>query len=112
MNLSHSSVHVPTDVFDGAEAVINAIDWSRKLEDTFQVCSRFPSCVTNKHTNKQIDIKKKTKEKNMSSMPLTGAGNWRTPFRYAADFPPAVFFIFVNLIFLMKHKLTNTNTKS
>ena len=44
VNLSHSSVHVPTDVFDGAEAVINAIDWSRKLEDTFQVCSRFPSC--------------------------------------------------------------------
>ena len=36
VNLSHSSVHVPTDVFDGEEAVINAIDWSRKLEDTFQ----------------------------------------------------------------------------
>ena len=36
INLSHSSVHVPTDVFDGEEAVINAIDWSRKLEDTFK----------------------------------------------------------------------------
>ena len=36
VNLSHSSVHVPTDVFDGASEVINAISWSSKLEDTFK----------------------------------------------------------------------------
>ena len=36
VNTSHSSVHVPTNVFDGEPKVINAIDWSAKLDDTFK----------------------------------------------------------------------------
>lgn len=36
VNTSFSSVHVPTNVFDGEPKVINAIDWSRKLDDTFK----------------------------------------------------------------------------
>jgi hypothetical protein len=36
VNISHSSVHVPTNVFDGEPKVINAIDWSRKLDETFK----------------------------------------------------------------------------
>jgi len=36
VNTSYSSVHVPTNVFDGEPNVINAIDWSRKLDDTFK----------------------------------------------------------------------------
>jgi len=36
VNTSYSSVHVPTNVFDGEPKVINAIDWSRKLDDTFK----------------------------------------------------------------------------
>merc|ERR1719228_168564 len=36
VNISFSSVHVPTNVFDGEPKVINAIDWSRKLDDTFK----------------------------------------------------------------------------
>merc|ERR1711962_1555239 len=36
VNTSYSSVHVPTNVFDGEAKVINAIDWSRKLDDTFK----------------------------------------------------------------------------
>ena len=36
VNISHSSVHVPTDVNDGEPKVINAIDWSRQLDDTFK----------------------------------------------------------------------------
>lgn len=35
VNTSHSSVHVPTNVFDGEPKVINAIDWSAKLDGTF-----------------------------------------------------------------------------
>ena len=34
VNLTHSSVHVPTDVFDGEESVINAIYWSRLVGKT------------------------------------------------------------------------------
>ena len=37
VNTSRSSVHVPTNVFDGEPKVINAIDWSKKLDDTFRV---------------------------------------------------------------------------
>lgn len=37
VNTSRSSVHVPTNVFDGEPKVINAIDWSKKLDDTFKV---------------------------------------------------------------------------
>jgi len=36
VNISYSSVHVPTNVYDGEPKVINAIDWSRKLDDTFK----------------------------------------------------------------------------
>lgn len=36
VNTSYSSVHVPTNVFDGEPKVINAIDWSKKLDDTFK----------------------------------------------------------------------------
>ena len=36
VNTSRSSVHVPTNVFDGEPKVINAIDWSKKLDDTFR----------------------------------------------------------------------------
>ena len=36
VNVSHSSVHVPTNVNDAEPEVINAIDWSRKLDDTFK----------------------------------------------------------------------------
>merc|ERR1719342_1098299 len=36
VNISYSSVHVPTNVYDGEAKVINAIDWSRKLDDTFK----------------------------------------------------------------------------
>merc|ERR1719495_2162591 len=36
VNTSSSSVHVPTNVFDGEPKVINAIEWSRKLDDTFK----------------------------------------------------------------------------
>ena len=35
VNVSYSSVHVPTDVYDSEPKVINAIDWSRKLDETF-----------------------------------------------------------------------------
>merc|ERR1719342_1636817 len=36
VNISYSSVHVPTNVYDGEAKVINAIDWSKKLDDTFK----------------------------------------------------------------------------
>ena len=36
VNTTFSSVHVPTNVFDGEPKVINAIDWTRKLDDTFK----------------------------------------------------------------------------
>jgi voltage-dependent calcium channel alpha-2/delta-3 len=36
VNISYSSVHVPTNVYDGEPKVINAIDWSKKLDDTFK----------------------------------------------------------------------------
>ena len=36
VNTSHSTVHVPTNVFDGEPKVINAIDWSRKLDEIFK----------------------------------------------------------------------------
>merc|ERR1712079_538948 len=36
VNTSFSTVHVPTNVFDGEPKVINAIDWSRKLDETFK----------------------------------------------------------------------------
>ena len=36
VNTSSSSVHVPTNVFDGEPKVINAIDWSKKLDVTFE----------------------------------------------------------------------------
>jgi len=36
VNVSYSSVHVPTNVYDGEPKVINAIDWSRKLDETFK----------------------------------------------------------------------------
>jgi len=36
VNTSSSSVHVPTNVFDGEPKVINAIEWSKKLDDIFR----------------------------------------------------------------------------
>ena len=36
VNTSQSTVHVPTNVFDGEPKVINAIDWSRKLDEIFK----------------------------------------------------------------------------
>jgi hypothetical protein len=53
VNTSRSSVHVPTNVFDGEPKVINAIDWSKKLDDTFKV-------------NVQINIVTKKKKRLLS----------------------------------------------
>ena len=63
VNLTHSSVHVPTDVFDGEESVINAIYWSRLVEHT------------RNQTNKQTKAKKKhqTPNNNLS----IGAGCYK-----------------------------------
>jgi len=36
VNTTYSSVHVPTNVYDGEPKVINAIDWSKLLDDTFK----------------------------------------------------------------------------
>jgi len=36
VNTSFSSVHVPTNVYDGDPKVINAIEWSKLLDDTFR----------------------------------------------------------------------------
>ena len=36
VNISHSSVHGPTNVSEGEPSLVNAIDWSRKLDDTFK----------------------------------------------------------------------------
>ena len=36
VNTSFSTVHVPTNVFDGEPKVINSIDWSRKLDEIFK----------------------------------------------------------------------------
>jgi hypothetical protein len=48
VNTSRSSVHVPTNVFDGEPKVINAIDWSKKLDDTFKVNVRKKYIVISK----------------------------------------------------------------
>ena len=36
VNTTYSTVHVPTNVFDGESKVINSIDWSRKLDEIFK----------------------------------------------------------------------------
>merc|ERR1719270_1923643 len=36
VNTTYSTVHVPTNVFDGEAKVINSIDWSRKLDEIFK----------------------------------------------------------------------------
>ena len=35
VNTNESSVHVPTNVFDGDPKVVNAIDWSKGLDHVF-----------------------------------------------------------------------------
>ena len=36
INISYSSVHGPTNVSDREPKLINALDWSKKLDDTFK----------------------------------------------------------------------------
>ena len=63
VNLTHSSVHVPTDVFDGEESVINAIYWSRLVEEARK---------KTKKTKKQIFNKpKKTNQKKQTNTEQT-----------------------------------------
>jgi hypothetical protein len=66
VNTSRSSVHVPTNVFDGEPKVINAIDWSKKLDDTFKVSVKKYILRSKSLSNKKMLVKNGLHVKNLA----------------------------------------------